>query len=159
LDQACVCHQCPEADRCPPTPTAAYPTPTAYPTPAVLVPYSAPGAPSPYVAAGWYQNPQGYAQWWDGNAWGHVAQPTYAVQALVTKSIGAAYLLWFFLGGFAAHRFYLRRPLSAVIFLAVWWGGWATMVLGVGFFLVAAGVVWLIADLFLIPGIARTTSA
>ena len=131
----------------------------AYPTQPGLVPYSAPSQPSQYRPPGWYQNNQGHMQWWDGFAWGQIAQPTYIAQRLVTKSAGIAYLLWFFLGGFAAHRFYLRRTLSAVIFLAVWWGGWATISFGFGIFLVAAGAVWLFADLFLIPGMARTTSA
>ncbi len=96
-------------------------------------------------------------QWWDGYTWGQMAQPAYIVQAPASKSAGTAYLLWFLLGGFAAHRFYLRRFVSAIIFLAVWWGGWATVSLGVGILLVAAGAIWLFADLFLIPGMARTT--
>ena len=133
-------------------------TPTlAYPTRPGLVPYSPPPAPAQYRPPGWYPNVNGQMQWWDGNSWGQVAQPTYIVHGRLSKSAGIAYLLWFFLGGFAAHRFYLRRTWSAIIFLAVWWGGWATLGFGVGFFLVAAGAVWLLVDLFLIPGIARTT--
>lgn len=38
------------------------------------------------------------------------------------KSKLVAYLLWFFLGAFGAHRFYARRALSAVIQLAMWIG-------------------------------------
>lgn len=30
------------------------------------------------------------------------------------KSVGVTYLLWFFLGGFGGHRFYLKRTGSAV---------------------------------------------
>jgi TM2 domain-containing membrane protein YozV len=129
-----------------------------YPTRPIL-PYSAPSQPLQLRPAGWYQNAHGQMQWWNGIAWGQIAQPTYIVQGPATKSAGTAYLLWIFLGGFAAHRFYLRRTLSAVIFLAVWWGGWATIALGVGIFLVAAGAIWLVVDLFLIPDMARSTSA
>jgi TM2 domain-containing membrane protein YozV len=38
------------------------------------------------------------------------------------KSKLVAYLMWFFLGAFGAHRFYTRRTLSAVIQLALWIG-------------------------------------
>ncbi len=33
------------------------------------------------------------------------------------KSKGVAYLLWFFLGGFSAHRFYLGKVASGVLYL------------------------------------------
>jgi TM2 domain-containing membrane protein YozV len=138
----------------------AYPdaTPTlAYSAQPGLVAYPAANQTVRYTAPGWYQNTAGQMQWWDGSAWGQVAQPTYIVHGAVTKSAGVAYLLWFFLGGFAAHRFYLRRTWSAVVFLAVWWGGWASIGIGVGILLLVAGAIWLFADLFLIPGMARTT--
>ncbi len=57
------------------------------------------------------------------------------------KSIGIAYALWFFLGVFSAHRFYLDRPGSAI----------AQLVLN---FLIV-GLIWTIADAFLIPGMIR----
>lgn len=38
------------------------------------------------------------------------------------KSKLVAYLLWFFLGAFGAHRFYLRRAKSALLQLAMWIG-------------------------------------
>ena len=31
------------------------------------------------------------------------------------KSAGAAYLLWFFLGWISAHRFYLGKPVTAIL--------------------------------------------
>lgn len=40
------------------------------------------------------------------------------------KSVGLAYLLWFFLGAFGLHRFYLKRTASGWIQLAVHVGGW-----------------------------------
>jgi len=66
------------------------------------------------------------------------------------KSVGAAYLLWFFLGGFGAHRFYLTQTGTAVAQLLLLLLGWIPFFIG----WVVLGV-WLFVDLFLIPGIAR----
>jgi len=73
------------------------------------------------------------------------------------KSLVAAYVLWFFLGYIGAHRFYLGRPLSGFIMLAV---SAIFLVLtfvsfGVlGFLWFAMGLWWLI-DALLIPGMAE----
>ena len=66
------------------------------------------------------------------------------------KSVGAAYLLWFFLGGFGAHRFYLAQTGTAVAQLLLALLGWIPLFIGW-----AVLGVWLFVDLFLIPGIAR----
>lgn len=72
------------------------------------------------------------------------------------KSLLAAYVLWFFLGYIGAHRFYLGRPLSGFIMLAI---SGVTLLLTVvsfgvlGFLWFAIGLWWLI-DALLIPGIA-----
>lgn len=58
------------------------------------------------------------------------------------KSTLVTYLLWFFLGALAVHRFYLGRPLSAVLFILTLGG---------------VGLWWLL-DLFLIPGMVRTAN-
>lgn len=72
------------------------------------------------------------------------------------KSALIAYLLWFFLGGFGAHRFYLGSIGSAVAILLLWLLGWATVWFVVGWFVLVAVAIWLIVDAFLIPGmIAR----
>ncbi|MFM9857461.1 TM2 domain-containing protein [Pseudoxanthobacter sp. M-2] len=52
-----------------------------------------------------------------------------------------AYLMWFFLGLLSAHRFYLRRPGSAILQIL-------TFFIVIGFF-------WLLIDAFLIPGMVR----
>lgn len=66
------------------------------------------------------------------------------------KSTGATYLLWFFLGTFGAHRFYLGRISSGVGMLMLALLGWLPLFLG----WVALGIWWLI-DAFLIPDIIR----
>lgn len=58
-----------------------------------------------------------------------------------SKSVGAAYLLWFFLWFVSAHRFYLGKPVSAVLQI-------------ISFFFVF-GFFWVLLDLFFIPGMAR----
>ena len=59
--------------------------------------------------------------------------------ANVKKSAGAAYLLWFFLGWISAHRFYLGKPVTAILQIISY------------FFLI--GFVWWLLDLILIPAI------
>ncbi len=75
------------------------------------------------------------------------------------KSTGVAYLLLIFLGGVGAHRFYLGRVGSACGQLALFVLGWMTAVLVIGFFLLGALGVWLIVDLFLVPGIAESRNS
>lgn len=66
------------------------------------------------------------------------------------KSQGASFLLWFFLGGFGAHRFYLGRTGTAIAQLLLGLLGWLPFFLGWA----ALGVWWLI-DAFLIPDMLR----
>ena len=66
------------------------------------------------------------------------------------KSTGAAYLLWFFLGGFGAHRFYLGRTGTAVGQLLLMFLGWIPLFMG----WFALGIWWLV-DAFLIPDMIR----
>jgi TM2 domain-containing membrane protein YozV len=56
-------------------------------------------------------------------------------------STGVAYLFWFFLWIVSAHRFYLGRP--------------ATAILQILSYLILIGFVWVLIDLFLIPGMIR----
>ena len=55
------------------------------------------------------------------------------------KSAGAAYLLCFFLGWISAHRFYLGKPVTAI--------------LQIFSYFILIGFVWWLLDLFLIPSI------
>jgi TM2 domain-containing membrane protein YozV len=76
------------------------------------------------------------------------------------KSLVAAYVLWFFLGYVGAHRFYLGRPVSGLIMLAL---SGVTLLLTLvsfgllGFLWGAVGLWWLI-DALLIPGMAQGTN-
>jgi TM2 domain-containing membrane protein YozV len=84
------------------------------------------------------------------------------------KSLLIAYLLWFFLGGFSAHRFYAGATASAAVQLVLNIGGLfllvgsAASMDGGSFFLslamLAAGSLWVLADMFLIPGLCRRAS-
>tara|TARA_Y100001951_G_C11083651_1_gene152745 strand:+ start:85 stop:423 length:339 start_codon:yes stop_codon:yes gene_type:complete len=66
------------------------------------------------------------------------------------KSVGAAYILWLFLGSFGAHRFYLGHVTSGAIQLSLLMLGWLPFFLGW-----AVLSVWWLVDAFLIPGLAE----
>ena len=73
------------------------------------------------------------------------------------KSMGTAYLLWFFLCGLSAHRFYLGSPVSALIQLALMPIGYAMVFAGsiAGFVAILCGGLWMLADAFIIPSMVR----
>ncbi len=66
------------------------------------------------------------------------------------KSAGVAYLLCLIFGGVGAHRFYLGSTGTAVAQLVLWILGWLT-----AFLAWFPLFIWVIVDLFLIPGIVR----
>ncbi len=73
------------------------------------------------------------------------------------KSTGVAYLLWFFLGGLGAHRFYLGRTGSGLAMVAFTIVGWSLLfAAGLGVVFLAPLGVWLLVDLFMIPGMVRS---
>lgn len=80
------------------------------------------------------------------------------------KSLMLAYVLWFFACAVSAHRFYLGAVQSALVQMGFYLGGWVIIYLSLGTkqwgssfylgaFLVMIGSVWMLIDLFLIPGI------
>jgi TM2 domain-containing membrane protein YozV len=73
------------------------------------------------------------------------------------KSTGTAYLLWFFLCGLSAHRFYLGYSASAAIQLALMPIGYAMVFAGSfgGVVPIFCGGLWMLADAFLIPSMVR----
>lgn len=116
----------------------------------------------PTTPAGWHPDPQDptLVRWWNGDQWTEhsvprMAPPSHVVAAPARREASIAYVFAIFLGGFAAHHFYLGRIGSAIGFLALWWIGWATTAIGVGFLLLVAAGIWFIVDLCLIPGYVR----
>jgi TM2 domain-containing membrane protein YozV len=112
---------------------------------------------------GWYNDPTGLLRWWDGAKWGpyapHPAPGQNFVQPIPgQKETGIAYLMLLLLGGFGAHHFYLGNVYSGVILLVLWWGGWATSFIGIGYLLILAVLIWFIIDLFLLPSYVRAAN-
>jgi TM2 domain-containing membrane protein YozV len=69
------------------------------------------------------------------------------------KSLGTAYVLWFFLGGFSAHRFYLNTPFTAIAQVCLWYISLMILMAGNGIavYSLTAGGLWVLADAFLMP--------
>ena len=65
------------------------------------------------------------------------------------KSVGVAYLLWFFLGMLGAHRFYLGSTGAGVAILLL------TILIGWTLVGLIIPAIWVLIDAFLIPGIAQ----
>ena len=66
------------------------------------------------------------------------------------KSPAVAYLLWFFLGGFGAHRFYMGRTGSALGMLGLLIGSLVLSVFVIGLLGFPVLTVWWLIDAFLI---------
>lgn len=77
------------------------------------------------------------------------------------KSMLLAYVLWHFGSALAAHRFYLGVYQSALMLTGLFWGGLLLMLVWppLGLVSLAAWLIWLLADLFLIPGLTREANA
>jgi len=75
------------------------------------------------------------------------------------KSTGVAYLLWFFLGGFSAHRFYLGLPGTAAAQVALFWVGLLLSAVLIGVPLLIAFGVWWVIDAFLMSGLVEKDAA
>ncbi len=82
------------------------------------------------------------------------------------KSVGLAYVLWFFLGLWGIHNFYLGKPGMAVFQIAggvvaillVLIGGGTPGLSAIGILVLAAWFLSFFVDLFLIPGRAKAYS-
>lgn len=72
------------------------------------------------------------------------------------KSVVVAYLLLIFAGWFGVHRFYLGRTGSAVAQLLMTLVGLFTFLLVIGIVPLAIVGIWLVVDLFLVPGIVES---
>ena len=71
------------------------------------------------------------------------------------KSALVAYLLWFFAGMLGAHRFYLGRPGTGAALLTITILSLLLMPTRIGMVTICISVLWVVVDLFLIPGITR----
>jgi TM2 domain-containing membrane protein YozV len=72
------------------------------------------------------------------------------------RSVGVAYLLWFFLGGFGGHRFYNGRTGTGVALLLLTLFGLLLLLFGgVGVLLLVPVWIWVLVDAFLIPAWVR----
>ncbi|CZE46205.1 NINE protein [Campylobacter geochelonis] len=60
-----------------------------------------------------------------------------------------AYLLWFFLGSFGAHRIYCGKFISGLFMLMLFWVGSATAWFIIGWFFLAIWGIWWLFDVFL----------
>ena len=75
-----------------------------------------------------------------------------------TRSLMMAYFLWFFCCAISAHRVYLGAYQSALAQAGLWIGGVILLLSGVtavGGLMMLGGGIWMLADVFLIPGIHR----
>lgn len=73
--------------------------------------------------------------------------------------MGIAYVLLIFLGQLGIHRFYLGKVGTGVAQLILGIIGWATVWFFIGFIPLGALGLWLLIDLFLIPGIVREANS
>lgn len=73
----------------------------------------------------------------------------------IKKSVGVAYLLWFFTGVFGGHRFYLKKNGSAIGLLALTICSYLLIIVLVGFIGLIAVTIWLLVDAFLIPSMVQ----
>jgi TM2 domain-containing membrane protein YozV len=80
---------------------------------------------------------------------------TMMVYDATKKSMLVSYVLWWFLGVFGAHRFYLGRTGTAVAMLAITLLSIPLTLIFIGFLGFAVIGVWWIIDAFMIPAIVR----
>lgn len=71
------------------------------------------------------------------------------------KSVGVAYLLWFFFGMLGVHRFYLKENGTAIAILILTIVSIILMIVAIGFIIILIPALWVFIDIFLIPGITR----
>lgn len=68
------------------------------------------------------------------------------------KDVLLAYILWFFLGSFGVHRFYLNRSFSGALMAILHVISWGTLMIAIGFVGFALLGLWWVIDAFLIMG-------
>lgn len=68
------------------------------------------------------------------------------------KNLILAYILWFFLGSFGVHRFYMNRTFSGIMMALLHVISWITLVIAIGFAGFALLGIWWLIDAILIMG-------
>lgn len=71
------------------------------------------------------------------------------------KNALVAYVLWFFVGAFGAHRFYLGCNGSATAMLVITLVSIPATIIVIGFLGLLAVAIWCFVDIFLIPGMTE----
>lgn len=71
------------------------------------------------------------------------------------KSVGIAYLLWFFVGALGLHRFYAGQSGTGLAILLIFIFSAILSVVGIGLLGFVVLAVWLFVDIFLIPGMVE----
>ena len=66
--------------------------------------------------------------------------------------MGLAYVLWFFLGAFGAHDFYLGKTGLGIGRVIMTVSFWLTVWFLLGFLILIAAVIWHLVEACLIPG-------
>lgn len=66
------------------------------------------------------------------------------------KNMVIAYLLWWFVGIFGGHRFYLGKTGSAIAQLIISIFSFLTMIIIIGFITIIGVAIWVIVDAFLV---------
>ncbi|WP_207632307.1 TM2 domain-containing protein [Occultella kanbiaonis] len=115
------------------------------------------GDPGPYGPAAGAYGPQPGAYGPPPGTYGPPpgAYGAYGPIAPPHKDTTTAYLLWFFLGGFGVHNFYLNRVGPGIGQIGLNLLGWLTVWILIGWFAFVALAIWWIIDAFMIPGIIR----
>lgn len=77
------------------------------------------------------------------------------------RTLALAYVYWYFCSPLGLHRIYCGSKETGLYQLALFFGGLVTMLIWAPLGLLALGVwlIWIIADLFLIPGMMRRFKA
>lgn len=73
-----------------------------------------------------------------------------------SRSVVAAYLLWFFLGYGGVHRMYLGRWISGLIMLALFGVSMLLTIIFIGYLGLGIIGLWWLIDALLIPGMAQS---
>ncbi|WP_421988480.1 TM2 domain-containing protein [Roseococcus sp.] len=72
-----------------------------------------------------------------------------------SRSVVAAYLLWFFLGYGGVHRMYLGRWVSGLLMLALFGVSMLLTLILIGYVGLGVIVIWWLIDALLIPGMTE----